>query len=157
MGMAFAIQRMNADLMHALAQMAATAATTVLAGGQPSPVGMILETHATGLANGMTTYRLYVTFDDPQDALTAVMGKEGEALRIETTTSFLQADGEVFDSYVALDQSNIVVQGDQAGLTAFEAGQNLVWDTPVGGGWMASDLQGIQARRPPCVGGPVDH
>ena len=115
------------------------------AGGQPAPVGMILETHATGLANGMTTYRLYVTFDDPQDALTAVMGKEGEALRIETTTLFHQSEGEALDSYLALDQNNIVVQGDLAGLTAFEAGQNLVWDTPVGGGWFASDLEGIQA------------
>ena len=49
------------------------------AGGETAPVGMLLETHATGLANGMTAYRLYITFDDPEDALTAVMGKEGRS------------------------------------------------------------------------------
>ncbi|MEC8362306.1 MAG: hypothetical protein VX002_08375, partial [Bacteroidota bacterium] len=103
-------------------------------GGQSAPVGMLLEAHATGLANGMTAYRLYITFDDPQDALTAVMGKEGEALRIETTTSFFQSEGEAFDSYLALGENNISMWGDVAVVSGFEEGQDLVWDTPVGGG-----------------------
>ena len=115
------------------------------AGGQSAPVGMLLEAYATGLANGMTAYRLYITFDDPQDALTAVMGKEGEAFRIETTTSFFQTEGEAFDSYLALGENNISVWGDVAVVSAFEEGQDLVWDTPVGGGWMTSDLAGVQA------------
>ena len=114
------------------------------AGGQLAPVGMILETHATGLANGMTTYRLYVTFDDPQDALTAVMGKEGEALRIETTTLFHQSEGEALDSYLALDQNNIVVQGDLASLTAFGGAKSRMGHAC---GWRmdGSNLEGIQA------------
>ena len=115
------------------------------AGGETAPVGMLLETHAAGLANGMTAYRLYITFNDPEDALTAVMGKEGEALRIETTTSFFQAEGEAMDSFLTLDENAISVEGDDAVLSAFEAGSDLIWDTPVGGGWMTADLGGVQA------------
>ena len=52
------------------------------------------------------------------------MGKEGEALRLETTTSFFQSEGEAFDSYLALGQNNISVWGDR--MSAFEEGQDLV-------------------------------
>ena len=113
--------------------------------GQAAPVGLVLETHATGLPNGMTSYRLYITFDHADDALTAVMGKEGQALRMESTTAFFQDESSEFDSGLMMGDNAIAVHGNTEALALFEAGGDLVWDTPVGGGWSVAGLAGTEA------------
>ncbi|MDA0940624.1 MAG: hypothetical protein O2990_06455, partial [Bacteroidetes bacterium] len=115
------------------------------AGGAASPVGLVLETQAEGLANGMTSYRLYVTFDEAADMLSALMGKQGQALRLETTTSFYQDPASEHDSYVVLGSGTPALQGAAGPWEAFNAGGNLVWDSPVGGGWSMANGNGIAA------------
>ena len=113
--------------------------------GQASPVGLLLEVHANGLSDGMTSYRLYVTFDETTDALSGVMGKAGQALEISTTTTFLQDASSELDSYLTLDGALVSTHGTEDAWSAFESGTNLIFNTPVGGGWMAADAQAAEA------------
>ncbi|MDG1673805.1 MAG: hypothetical protein P8H88_00005, partial [Flavobacteriales bacterium] len=113
--------------------------------GASAPVGMLLETHAEGLANGMTSYRLYITFDEPSDKLNAVMGNQGQPLRLGTTTTFFQNPASEFDSFVSLGEATTVLQGEDGPWSAFEAGENLTWNSAVGGGWSVANSNGVAA------------
>jgi hypothetical protein len=42
--------------------------------------------------DGMTTYRLYANFADPDDFVSAMSGLQGEPLKIRTSTSFFQLE-----------------------------------------------------------------
>ena len=48
----------------------------------------------------MTSYRVYITFDESEDVLTGVLGKEGLALSMASTTQFFQDESSDFDSYI---------------------------------------------------------
>ena len=55
-------------------------------------MGLVLETHQDGLPGGMTSYRVYITFDESEDVLTGVLGKEGLALNIASSTQFFRTN-----------------------------------------------------------------
>ncbi|MGB1577908.1 MAG: hypothetical protein ACPG9S_07805, partial [Flavobacteriales bacterium] len=105
--------------------------------GAGSSVGMALEVYNSDLPNGLVSYRVYVTFDESTDVLTGVMGKDGAPLRLVTTTSFYQSEGDEYDSFVSLGNENnpTISHGSEMVWNAFDAGSNLELNDAVGGGW----------------------
>ena len=90
------------------------------------------------------SYRLYVTRRNDR-RLVWLMGKDGQALEISTTTTFLQDASSELDSYLTLDGASVSTLGTEDAWSAFESGTNLIFNTPVGGGWMAADAQAAEA------------
>lgn len=115
--------------------------------------------------DGMTTYRLYANFADPDDFVSAMSGLQGEPLKIRTSTSFFQsaAGGDAgfqlnpaifvfvpeaeFDSFmtIGVDDStdpgqNITILDDtqESWLDPFNAGEDLIIDGLVGGAWFVT-------------------
>lgn len=114
---------------------------------------------------GMTTYRLYANFADPDDFVSAMSGLQGEPLKIRTSTSFYQspAGGDAgfqinpaifafvpeaeFDSFmtIGVDDANdpgqnitILDDTQESWLAPFNAGEDLVIDGLVGGAWFVT-------------------
>ncbi|MDA0882537.1 MAG: T9SS type A sorting domain-containing protein [Bacteroidetes bacterium] len=114
---------------------------------------------------GMTTYRLYANFADPDDFVSAMSGLQGEPLKIRTSTSFYQspAGGDAgfqinpaiftfvpeaeFDSFmtIGVDDSNdpgqnitILDDTQESWLAPFNAGEDLIIDGLVGGAWFVT-------------------
>ncbi|MDG1158311.1 MAG: T9SS type A sorting domain-containing protein [Flavobacteriales bacterium] len=114
---------------------------------------------------GMTTYRLYANFADPDDFVSAMSGLQGEPLKIRTSTSFYQspAGGDAgfqinpaifafvpeaeFDSFmtIGVDDSNdpgqnitIIDDTQESWLAPFNAGEDLIIDGLVGGAWFVT-------------------
>ena len=113
--------------------------------GVNSPVSLVLETHQDGLPGGMTSYRVYIKFDESDDVLTGVLGKEGMALNMTSTTQFFQDESSEFDSYVTVDGATPSVFGVEDAYQDFDLGQALVFEDPVGGGWKSSVPFGVAA------------
>jgi len=125
--------------------------------------------HTDGPLQGMTTYRVYVLTDTPEDRVSAVFGDDLFPLTISTTTSFYQDPlgaatpnginpilfsafpDLVYDSWVTvgIEQVPLVGEGNvstvqdgvQPWVTDFENGQNIEINTSVGGAWyVTSDI-----------------
>ena len=111
---------------------------------------------------GMTTYRLYAQLTDSLDFVGAVYGSSEEPINLSTTTSFFQhpAGGSFgtdlngfflnilpdlnYDSWLTIgldlapsgvNEEGISSIGIIAEQAAFEAGENFVLDSEVGGSW----------------------
>ena len=126
----------------------------------------VYETH-TGMVGtadltGYTTYRLYATFTNEDDFLSAIFGIAGTPLEITTDTDFFQSDfggttgpqinpivfdifpDAEFDSFVTIGRANsadpgadITAQqvGTEPWVTDFNNGDNIVIDGIIGGAW----------------------
>ena len=115
------------------------------AAGGSSPVGLVLETHQDELPGGMTSYRVYITFDESEDVLTGVLGKEGLALSMASTTQFFQDESSDLDSYITIDGDVPGLFGGENAFQAFDLGQPLNFADPVGGGWKDNGSTGVSA------------
>ncbi len=114
---------------------------------------------------GMTTYRLYANFADPDDFVSAMSGLQGEPLKIRTSTSFFQtpAGGDAgyqinpalftfvpeleFDSFLTIGvddtddpgQDITILDDTQVSwLDPFNEGEDLIIDGLVGGAWFVT-------------------
>ncbi len=115
--------------------------------------------------DGMTTYRLYATFANPNDFVSAMSGLQGEPLKIRTSTSFFHSDAggdagyqinpaifpfapaSEFDSFltIGVDDTNdpgqdITILDDTqvSWLDPFNEGEDLIIDGLVGGAWFVT-------------------
>ena len=119
----------------------------------------LVQTHQSGVLEGMYTYRVYVETPSSDDVLSAISGDDEFALELSTTTSFYQspfgtavggtispamevvAPDAAFDSYVTLGATTSAdIDGGIASVIggwsdAFEAGNSFVVDDAIGGGW----------------------
>ena len=119
----------------------------------------LVQTHQSGVLEGMYTYRVYVETPSSDDVLSAISGDDEFALELSTTTSFYQspfgtavggtispamevvAPDAAFDSYVTLGATTSDdIDGGIASVIggwsdAFEAGNSFVVDDAIGGGW----------------------
>jgi hypothetical protein len=87
----------------------------------------------------MTSYRLYVVSNNPSDVLASVMGKSGQTMLLGTTTTFFQDEASDYDSFVSWDDHGVQFQGNNLRWEDFENGGDLLFDSPVGGGWTSAD------------------
>ena len=94
---------------------------------------------------GMTSYRVYITFDESEDVLTGVLGKEGLALSMASTTQFFQDESSDLDSYITIDGDVPSLFGGENAFQAFDLGQPLNFADPVGGGWKDNGSMGVSA------------
>lgn len=128
----------------------------------------VVTVHTEGDLAGMTTYRVYVLTDTPEDRVSAVFGDEMFPLNISTTTSFYQdALGAttpnginpilydafpnlIYDTWVTIgiDEAPNSANGEGAVATVqdpdapwipgFDAGNDLVINTSTGGSWFVT-------------------
>ena len=124
--------------------------------------------HTEGDLAGMTTYRLYVLTDTPEDKVSAVFGDSLSPLTISTTTEFFQDPlGAVtpnainpllypafpslpYDSWITVWIEQVpstpdgegevltVQDAEQPWMTNFEAGDNIEISTSIGGSWFVT-------------------
>lgn len=136
--------------------------------------------HTTGDLEGMTTWRMYLHMLDEDDYLSACTGSETNPLILESTstpawyqhpsasetfatginTAFFTAFPDLeFDSWFTIGVEDASEEMDILSLAdptydafeAFEAGENVYSDTPVGNGW-ATLFPGLGAENPGFAG-----
>jgi len=136
--------------------------------------------HTTGDLQGMTTWRMYLHMLDEDDYLSACTGSETNPLILESTstpawyqhpsasetfatginTAFFTAFPDLeFDSWFTIGVEDASEEMDILSLAdptydafeAFEAGENVYSDTPVGNGW-ATLFPGLGAENPGFAG-----
>ena len=95
----------------------------------------------------MTSYRVYITFDESEDVLTGVLGKEGLALNMASTTQFFQDDFSEFDSYITVDGDVPGLFGAENAFQDFDFGSPLIFEDAVGGGWKDNGWDGCARWR----------
>ena len=119
----------------------------------------LVQTHQSGVLDGMYTYRVYVETPNEDDVMSAISGNDVFALELSTTTEFYQspfgsaiggsvspamevvAPDAAFDSYVTIGAaSSADLSGGQASVIgswmgAFEEGNSFVVNDQIGGGW----------------------
>ncbi len=136
--------------------------------------------HTTGDLEGMTTWRMYLHMLDEDDYLSACTGSETNPFILESTstpawyqhpsasetfatginTAFFTAFPDLeFDSWFTIGVEDASEEMDILSLAdptydafeAFEAGENVYSDTPVGNGW-ATLFPGLGAENPGFAG-----
>ena len=127
----------------------------------------VLAVHTSGVLEGLTTYRVYITTPNDDDFLSAMYGDDDDPLNIVSTTNFYQhIYGNVlgsdmipdifsafpeleFDSWVTIGLESspgagqmapqIIESTEFSWVSQFEAGGNLDIDDSIGGAWFMLD------------------